>query len=185
MKSKTVLGILLLLSMVFLLYPSVTSLIDIQKAIGEASRYGYGDVDLALISSRDNLVLQIVGFVFLYIVLAFGFNFIRFEQQQTLTEPQQDNPTRSQQIIEKPKPKTPRVVKPLTNKTKNMIIILFASVFMLVFVWQVFGNMSALATTSIDSTMFVMEQAVKAIIASLSTGIIVYLIAKYVTVEHD
>jgi len=174
MSSKAILGILLFLSMIFVLYPSVTNLIDIQKAIGEASRYGYGDINLATIKARDNLILQIVGFVFLYLVLAFGFNFIRFEQQETSIEPQKSEPLEPQQAI---KPKTPKVVKPLTKKTQNIITVLSASTFMLVFVWQVFSNIPN-TTMNLDIPMFFIEQALKGIVACLIVGIIAYIIAK-------
>ena len=172
MKSKTVLGILLLLSMVFVLYPSVTSLIDVQKAIGEASGY----VASATIKARDNVILQIVGFVLLYLFLAFGFNFIRFEQQETPKEPQKSEPIQSQQVIQ---PKTPKVVKPLTKKTQNSIAVLSASVFMLVFFWQIFSNMPN-TTMDFDVTIvFFLEQACKGIIACLIVGIVAYIVAKY------
>ncbi len=184
MNGKTILAIMLLLSMILVLYPLVTSLIEVQQEISDRS-----SVPSELVKARDNLVLQIVGFVFLYIVLAFGFNFIRFEQQQTSVETQdtkpteshQDNPTRSQQIIEKPrpvKPKTPKVVKSLTNKTKNIIAVLSASAFMLVFVWQVFSNLTLIGT-DFNTTMFFLEQAMKGIIAFLIVGIVAYIIAKY------
>ncbi|NWG11193.1 hypothetical protein HXY33_05535 [Candidatus Bathyarchaeota archaeon] len=177
MKSKTVLGILLLLSMILVLYPRITSLIDIQKAIGEASRYGYEDVDLALINSRDNLILELIGIVFLYLVLAFGFNFIKFEQQAIVisTRPQVNEPTEPSQAIELKPQKT---IKPLTKKTQNIIAVSSASAFMLVFVWQVFSNMPN-TTMNFDVPTFFMEQAFKGIIACLIVGIIVYIIAKY------
>ena len=171
MNSKTILGILLSLSMIFVLYPSVTSLIDIQKLIGEL-----GIVSSELVKTRDNLILQIIGFIFLYLVLAFGFNFIKIEQKDTFRRPQEDGPTKPQEVIET---KTQRTLKPLTSRTKNVIAVFSTSVFMLVFVWQVFGNISMITTTSIDSTMFIMEQAMKATIASISVGIIAYIVAKY------
>jgi len=169
MKSKTVLGILLLLSMVLVLYPSVSSLIAAQNLIG---RYG---ANSAAIEARENLVLQIVGFVLLYLVLAFGFNFIRFEQQETSIEPQKSEPIQSQQAIQ---PKTPKVVKPLTNKTQNSIAVLSTSVFMLVFVWQVFSNLSPVGT-DFNTTMFFLEQGMKGVIACLIVGIVAYIVAKY------
>jgi hypothetical protein len=162
--------------MIFVFYPRVTSLIDTQKSIDEASRYGYGVVVLAVIKARDNLILELVGFVFLYIVLAFGFNFIRFEQQETPIESQESKPIEPKQAI---KPKTPKVVKPLTKKTQNIIAVLSASVFMLVFVWQVFSNIPN-TTTDFDALpMFLVEQAMKGIIACLIVGIIAYIVAKY------
>ena len=177
MNSKTILGILLLLSMIFVLYPSVTSLIDIQKSISD-SRYLSSEALKELVKARDNLILQIMGFVFLYIVLAFGFNFIKFTEQQNTSmsiEPQESKPTKSQQIIE---PKPPKIVKPLTNKTKNVIAVLSSSVFMLVFVWQVFSNIPN-TTMNFDVTTFFLEQAMKGIIACLVVGIIAYSVAKY------
>lgn len=183
MNSKTILGILLLLSMIFVLYAPVTTLIDIQTLIGKSAI-----VSSAVIKARDNLLLQITGSVFLYLALAFAFNFIRFAQQETLAEPQESkpaesqqvNPTKLQQIIETRaiKPKTLRVVKPLTNKTKNIIAVLSASVFMLVFVWQVFSNMPN-TTMDFDIPMFFIEQAMKGIIAFLIVGIVAYYVAKY------
>jgi len=145
MNSKTILGILLLLSMIFVLYAPVTTLIDTQTLIGKSAI-----VSSAVIKARDNLLLQITGFVFL------------------------------QQIIETRaiKPKTLRVVKPLTNKTKNIIAVLSASVFMLVFVWQVFSNMPN-TTMDFDIPMFFIEQAMKGIIAFLIVGIVAYYAAKY------
>ena len=174
MNSKAILGILLFLSMLFILYPSVTSLIDIQKFINESR-----SIPSTLLKTRDNLILQIMGFVFLYIVLAFEFNFIKITgQEDSFINRREDKPksTEPQQIVE-PKPR--KTVKPLTKRTQNIIAVLSASVFMLVFVWQVFGNISTITTTSIDYTMFFMEQAMKATIASISVGIIAYIVAKY------
>lgn len=171
MNSKTTLGILLFLSMIFVLYPSVTSLIDIQKLIGEQR-----SVPSEFVKIRDNLILQIVGFIVLYLVLAFGFNFIKIEQKHTFPRPQEDGTTKPQEVIET---KTQRTLKPLTSRTKNVIAVFSTSVFMLVFAWQVFGNIYMITTTSIDSTMFIMEQAMKAIIASISVGIVAYIVAKY------
>ena len=175
MNSKTILGILLLLSTIFVFYPRISNLIDIQKSFDEASRYGYGDVDLALIKARDNLILELVGFIFLYIVLAFGFNFIRFEQRETSAELQESKPIEPKHAVE---PKTSKMPRPLTKKTQNMIAVLSASVFMLVFVWQVFGNIPN-TTMNFDVTTFFLEQALKGIIACLVVGIIAYIVAKY------
>lgn len=174
MNSKTILGILLLLSTIFVFYPRISNLIDIQKSFDEASRYG-GDVDLALIKARDNLILELVGFVFLYIVLASGFNFIRFEQQETPIDPQKSKSIEAKQTVETETPKMPR---PLTKKAQNMIAVLSASVFMLVFVWQVFGNIPN-TTMDFDITTFFLEQALKGIIACLVVGIIAFIIVKY------
>jgi hypothetical protein len=77
MTSKAILTILLLLSAILVLYPSVTSLIDIQRSFG-----GYGNVSTAVLKIRDNLILQIVGFVLLYLVLAFGLNFTKVGEAQ-------------------------------------------------------------------------------------------------------
>lgn len=169
MKSKTVLEILFLLSMIFVLYPRIDNLIDIQKVFDE---YGASS---ELLRKRDNAILELIGIVFLYVVLAFGFNYIKIEQQEAFIETQESKPIEPKQAI---KPKPPKVVKPLTNKTKNVIAVLSASVFMLVFVWQVFSNLSPVGT-GFNTTMFFMEQALKSIIACISVGIIAYIIAKY------
>jgi len=174
MKSRTVLGILLLLSMVLVLYPPVSTLIEAQNLI---LRYG---ANSAAIEARDNLVLQIVGFVLLYLVLAFGFNFIRFEQQETLVELQRSEPIRSQQAVQQ---KIPRVVEPLASKTQNSIVALFASVFLLVFVWQVFSNISSLGT-DFNTIMFFLEQGMKGVIACLIVGIVAYIAAKRALRSH-
>lgn len=168
MKSKTVLGILLLLSMVLVLYPSVSTLIEIQKSI---LRYGASS---AAIEARDNLVLQIVGFVLLYLVLTFGFNFIRFEQRETLAELQKNESLQPQQVFQQ---KIPRVVEPMAGKTQNFIVAISASVFLLVFVWQVFGNISSLRT-DFNTIMFFLEQGTKGAIACLIVGIAAYIVAK-------
>lgn len=164
MKNKTVLGILLLISMVFVLYPRITNLIDIQKSLGD-SKYVYSE----LVNARDKLILELIGLVFLYLVLAFGFNFIRIEQQETFMESQESKPI---------EPKPQKVVKPLTNKTKNIIVVLSASAFMLVFVWQVFSNIQHDTTMNFDVTTFFLEKAFKGIIACLTVGIIAYIVAK-------
>ena len=156
--------------MIFVLYPSVTSLIDIQESFNK-----YGSVPSYLIKARDDLILQIIGFVFLYIVLAFGFNFIKFEQQETLVEPQESKPIEPKQTV---KTKTPKTIRPLSKKTQNIIAVLSASVFMLVFVWQVFSNIPN-TTMDFNYTMFFVEQAMKGIIACLIVGIIAYIVAKY------
>lgn len=174
MSGKAIIGILLFLSMIFVLYPSVTSLIDIQKLIGER-----GSISSELVKTRDNLILQIIGFIFLYLVLAFDLNFIKITgQEDSFINRQEDKPksTEPQRIVEAKPHKT---VKPLTKKTQNMIAVFSASVFMLVFVWQVFSNIPTITTPSTDSTMFFMEQAMKAIIASILVGIVAYIVAKY------
>ena len=175
MNSKTILGILLLLSMIFVFYPRVTSLIDAQKLIDKTPRYVDRDVYLALIKARDMLILELIGIVLLYLVLAFGFNFVRIEQQETLVEPQESKPVEPKQTV---KTKTPKTIRPLSKKTQNIIAVLSASVFMLVFVWQVFSYIPN-TTMDFDYTMFFVEQAMKGIIACLIVGIIAYIVAKY------
>jgi hypothetical protein len=107
--------------------------------------------------------------------LAFGFNFIKFEQQKPSIESQQSKPIEPKQTVE---PDTPKMPRPLTKKAQNVVAVLSASAFMLVFVWQVFGNISA-STMDINIPMFFLEQALKGIIACLVVGIIAYIIAKY------
>ena len=158
--------------MIFVLYPLVTDFIDIQKSIGKA-----GSVPSKLIETRDKLILMIIGFIFLYIVLAFGFKFIKIEQQQEiLTRTQENESIESKQTIKPAKPK--KTIKPLNKKTQTMIAVLSTSVFMLVFVWQVFSNIPAV-TMDTNIKMFFMEQVLKGIIASVVVGIVAYLIAKY------
>jgi len=169
MKSKTVLEVLLLLSMIFVLYPRIDNLIDIQKVFDE---YGASS---ELLRKRDNAILELIGIVFLYIVLAFGFNYIKIEQQEASIETQESKPIEPKQAI---KPKTHKTIKPLTKKTQNLIAVLSTSVFMLVFIWQVFSYIPN-TTMDFNVTMFFVEQALKSIIACISVGIIAYIIAKY------
>lgn len=68
--------------MVLLLYPSVTALIDAQNAINNYLKM-YTNATQALLTTRNNLVMQVSGFVFLYLFLG-----ILLYLQPT----QQDNP---------------------------------------------------------------------------------------------
>jgi len=62
--NKNGLAIVLLISMVLVLYSPVTALIDIQNVMDD-----YYSIPSAALKARDNAILQILGFVFLYIFL--------------------------------------------------------------------------------------------------------------------
>jgi len=62
--NKNGLAIVLLISMVLVLYSPVTALIDLQNVMDD-----YYSISSALLKARDDAILQILGFVFLYIFL--------------------------------------------------------------------------------------------------------------------
>jgi hypothetical protein len=53
-----------LISAALLLYPSVTNLIDLQNTISKSS-----SILGAIIKMRDNLVMQVLGYILLYLFL--------------------------------------------------------------------------------------------------------------------
>jgi len=62
--NKTGLTILLLLSAVLVLYPSITALIDAQNAISRA-----GSISAGLLGVINNLIMQVAGLIILYVFL--------------------------------------------------------------------------------------------------------------------
>ena len=64
--NKTVLWIILAISAVFFLYPSITTLLDVLQAIGNAST-----VTGAVAETRDRAIMQVLGFISLYVFLGF------------------------------------------------------------------------------------------------------------------
>ena len=152
--------------MIFILYPSVTALIEAQRLIDR-----YGAVSSDALKARDSLILQIIGFVFLYIVLAFGLKFIEIELQETTIRPHEDKPVEQKQIIETKPHKPPKL---LSNIAKNGIVALSATTFLIVYAWQAFSGI-----TQNGDPMFLVSSAMVAFVACLIVGVTAYLIAKY------
>jgi len=61
-----ILGIVLLFSMILVMFPMVSSLVKVQKAITEAE---IPLIERGLLEARNNLILQIVGFFLLFVFL--------------------------------------------------------------------------------------------------------------------
>lgn len=70
-----------------------------------------------------------------------------------------------------------------SDKTKNRILILSTSVFLMVYLWQFLGKV--FTQTSANPYMDVIMSIPPALVASCVVGILAYAIAKYVTVETD
>lgn len=177
MTPKAILMILLFLSAILVLYPWITSLIDIQQLFDR-----YEGISPEELKARDNLVLQIVGVVFLYLVLAFGLNFEVGEAQNTFIQQEEEKPIKTRQTarIEMPKKMPNKATRILTKKGQNIIALLSTLTFILVFVWQIFSNMPTnLTSMGSDLVMFFIEQAFVAGIACISVGIIAYIGVKY------
>lgn len=176
MTSKALLMILLFLSAVLVLYSPISSLIDVQKSIDN-----FGGVSAAALRGRDNLILQIIGFVFLYVVLAFGLDFLKVGEARNTFIQQELKPVKTKQTvgIEIPK-EMPQTARILTKKEQNVIALLATLTFILVFVWQIFSNMPSNATSmGSDLVAFFMNQALTGLVACLVVGIAAYIIAKY------
>jgi len=62
--NKTMLWILLAVSAALFLYPSVTMLLDVLEAIGNAPA-----ISTAVLETRDRAIMQVLGFVSLYVFL--------------------------------------------------------------------------------------------------------------------
>ena len=82
--NKNGLTIVLLISMVLVLYSPVTTLLDLQYYMDDYSR-----IPSELLKARDTALLQILGFVFLYIFLGAILHYYDFPSNQ------QYKPTRS------------------------------------------------------------------------------------------
>lgn len=95
--NKTGLMILLLLSAVLVLYPSITALIDAQTAIGRS-----GSVPAELLKIRDNAIMQMIGLILLYVFLYFFLNSYLGKQTIQQVKPSADNqPTQQVNLTSK------------------------------------------------------------------------------------
>jgi sterol desaturase/sphingolipid hydroxylase (fatty acid hydroxylase superfamily) len=86
------LEILLVLSAVLVLYPSISALIDAQNAISELRH-----IPSELLDVRNNAIMQVVGLIFLYVFLYFFLNSYLGKQATQQIKPSADN-TPTQQV---------------------------------------------------------------------------------------
>ena len=75
--NKTTLWALLAVSAVFFLYPSVTTLLDVLNTIGNAPA-----ISSAVLETRDRAIMQVTGFVSLYVFLGVMLHYFKFPNQQ-------------------------------------------------------------------------------------------------------
>ena len=71
------LWVLLVVSALFFLYPSITTLLDVLNAIGNASA-----ISSAVLETRDRAIMQVIGFVSLYVFLGVLLYYFKFPNQQ-------------------------------------------------------------------------------------------------------
>lgn len=107
--NKIGLAILLLLSAVLVLYPSITALIDAQNVLSEYSSY----IPEQYLAVRDKAVMQVLGFVFLFVFLGLFLNHY-FGKQQSPSP--QINPIIPVETVNQP---TQPQVKQLTSNRIN------------------------------------------------------------------
>jgi hypothetical protein len=144
--------------MALVLYPSITSLIDAQNAINELS-YISGE----LLALRDKAVMQVAGFVLLFVFLGALLN--QYEKQQSVSAlPQENKP-----YMQAQQPPAPN------GKRSNRVFMLSGLIFIVVFFWQFASAMMTYGSTPTDVFVF---PIVYALIASCAIGTALYLILK-------
>jgi hypothetical protein len=169
--NKTGLWILLLLSMVLVLYPSVTALMDAENALREYDgltvyQISFSDVYPQLVALRNNLIMQNLGFVFLFLIIGtLIYSRGKETNQQNISAVSQEN-----------KPTMQAQQPPASNeKRSNRLFILSGLIFIIVFFWQFARAMMNYG--SMPTEVFVYP-IIYALIASSAVGIALHLILK-------
>jgi len=159
--NKTELTIILLISAVIVLYPQISTLIDVLNMLSEQSF-----LTQATLKARDNAILYVLGFVLLYVFLYLFLN-SNFEKQPTQqVKPSTDNiPT--QQV---------RQIAPLSKNAKTWIYLISGLVFLGVYFWQFIPSVTEGYYTPLGSAMASFPIS---IIAACIAGISLYFLFKY------
>jgi heme/copper-type cytochrome/quinol oxidase subunit 3 len=154
--------------MVLVLYPSITSLIDTQNVISE-SNY----ITPALLAVRDKAVMQVAGFVFLFVFL--GALLSQHGKQPS-------HPSTSA-VSQETEPTMQAQQSPASNeKRSNILFILSGIIFIAVFFWQFASAMMTHGSTPTDVFVY---PIIYGLIASGAVGIALYLILKNKIIEFE
>lgn len=154
--------------MALVLYPSITSLIDAQNVISEYSR-----IPEELLAVRDKAVMQVAGFVFLFVFL--GALLSQHGKQPS-------HPSVSA-VSQENKPTMQAQQPPSSNeKRSNRLFILSGIIFIAVFFWQFASAMMTYGSTPTDVFVY---PIIYGLIASGAVGIALYLILKNKVIEIE
>jgi hypothetical protein len=119
--NKTGLNILLLISAGFVLYPQISTLIDILNLLSR-----YGSISQEVLATRDTAIIYVIGYILLYVFLFFLLN-ANFENQQS----QPANP-----FPEKLPTHQESQALPLSKDERTWIILISGLVFLAFYFWQ-------------------------------------------------
>jgi sterol desaturase/sphingolipid hydroxylase (fatty acid hydroxylase superfamily) len=154
------------LSAVLVLYPSITALIDAQNVVNEYSRY----IPEQYLAVRDKAVMQVLGFVFLYLFLG---AMLYYHKEQPIQQGKMNSPENQ------PMPQVRKTASNRINPQWSFVVGFLAS--LAVFVWQfVSGIMNR--TSIWDALVFPL---VYGIIAGCVVGITLYAVLKHRTIENE
>ena len=118
--NKTMLWVLLVVSAVFFLYPSVTTLFDVLDAIGNAPA-----IPTTVLETRDRAIMQVLGFVSLYVFLG--------ALLYTYNMPTQQMRTRNNELLPQPQVRKRSLrIDPMWSFPAGVIITLLGLVFQLI-----------------------------------------------------
>jgi hypothetical protein len=178
--NKKVLAILLMLSAVLVLYPSMSALVDAQNVLDTEGLGGWINgvpyFDEALESARNKLIMQNLGFISLFSFL--GILLYYFEKQPT-----QQRETNQKTILtetktshKESKPTNVKATVPLSKNARNRIFLIGALVFIGVFIWQyidIYSNGNHDPVNSAIAPIFY------GVIASCIVGMVLYFLVRY------
>lgn len=182
---KIVLAMILFLSMPLVLTPSVIALIDSQNALSEydglsSSYLSSSELYQSFVAVRDNLIMQILGFILLYLFLGLGLYYYKPTNSQTESaqpnEPKKPQGTESKLQVNQ----TPTV----KHKTSGWVYFISGLVFVGIFIWQyidIYTNGNHNVIMSAIAPIFY------GTIASIVVGLILYGITKHkiIEIEHS
>lgn len=179
--NKIGLTILLFLSMVLVLYPSTTALVDLQNAMSEydglsASQLSHNDVYKELVATRNNLILQNLGFIFLYLFLGLGLYYYKPAHSQT-QQTRQSQHTKSEE--ETNRVKVGQTASSRINPQWSFVVGFLTS--LAVFVWQFVSGIM------VSSSMWdgLILPIIYATIAGSVVGVVFYMVTnKLIEIEQ-
>lgn len=165
MEKRVIIGIVLFVSMVLVMYPQVSSYLDLERSLSRL-----GSVPTATLAARDNIRSQIIGLLLLYVTVFLMLHFMRLRNGRLP----------SSAIEQASLPTTPTADKPLSKETTNTIFILSAVAFFVAYASQIVGVIMSTTTTSspINFVTDFLMAMLYSFAASAIVGVLAYIIAR-------